>query len=73
VNETINEDKSSGIMSGMHVLKAPPNPDDLESGQTVMVRLFANQVGPANPRVNSTYIYGCAGDQMFRYLVEEVK
>ncbi len=69
-NDTqISEDK----ISEMRISKVPPELDELEQGQTVMVRLFANQLGPVNPRVASTYVYSRAGNQLFRYLVEEVK
>jgi len=69
-NTNIDEDKISGPPS---IMDKPPTLDDLEPGQVVMVRLFANQLGPSNPRLPSTYVYSRAGNQLFRYLVEEVR
>jgi len=45
---------------------------ELEDGQSAVVQLYINQLGPANPRFASTYLYTRIGGKYYRHLVEEV-
>lgn len=54
------------------IYKVPPNIDDLEPGETRIVELRRNQLGPSFPPRPCVYLYRRAGNRLFATLLEEV-
>ncbi len=52
--------------------KKPPSLDDLAPGETRIVQLQRNQMGPDFPPRPCVYLYRRAGNRLFATLLEEV-
>ncbi len=54
------------------IYKTPPSLDDLKPGETRVVQLQRNQMGPDFPPRPCVYLYRRAGNRLFATLLEEV-
>ena len=54
------------------IYKVPPTLEELEPGETRVVQLQRNQVGPDFPPRPCVYLYRRAGNRLFATLLEEV-